>query len=88
MLIDSLSITTPLNDPTILELPTAYCTDITRNILELLDGRLACYEPIPTVTKQMCRIVIPTSLHHTIFNMIHTTPITAHMGEYKTLYRI
>ena len=36
----------------------------------------------------MCRIVIPQPLRHAMFNLIHTSPISGYMGEYKTLYHI
>ena len=36
----------------------------------------------------MCRIVVPTSLRRIIFNLMHATPVTGHIGEYKTLYHV
>ena len=87
MLIDRLSINTPFDEPTILKLSIAYRTAITHNILGLLECRIVYYKPIPIVTKHISRIVVLTSLRHTIFNLIHVTPVTGHMGKYKTLYR-
>ena len=31
----------------------------------------------------MCHILIPLLLYHKIFNLMHVTPITGHMSEYK-----
>ena len=36
--LEHLSVSTPLNEPTIIYLPAAYRTDIARNLLEILDG--------------------------------------------------
>ena len=88
MLIDCLSINSPLDQPTILQLPAAYRSAISRNLLGLPEGGLVQYGPVPTVSNQMCRIVVPLSLHRTIFTLMHATPVAGHMGEYKTLYRI
>ena len=88
VLIDRSSINAHLDKPTILNLPVSYRTVFARKYLGLLEGRIVYYEPIPTVTKHICRICVPISSHHTIFNMIHVAPVTGHMGEYKTLYQI
>ena len=32
--------------------------------------------------------MVPLYLRHKISNLIHATPVTVHMGEYKQLYRI
>ena len=61
MLIDHLSINSPLDQPTILQLPVAYRSAIARNLLGLLEGRLAYYDPVPTVSNHICRIVVPLS---------------------------
>ena len=81
VLIGRLYVDPPLDDPTILNFPAAYRTDIARKISGLLEGRFLYYEPIPTVTKYICRIVIPTSLYHTIFNLMHATHIAGSMGK-------
>ena len=88
MFIDCLSISTPLDKKTILHLQAAYRTAITRNLLGLLEGRLAYYEPITTTTNHLYRIVVPTSLSRIIFDLMQDTPIAGLMGEYKTLYRV
>ena len=72
----------------ILHLPAAYRTVIARNLLGFLGDRLFYYEPIATVTNHICRIVVPLSLRRIIFDLMYTTPIAGHMGEYKTLYCI
>ena len=46
------------------------------------------YELFPTVTKYIYRIIVSTSLRHTIFNLIHATPVAGYIGEYKILYQI
>jgi len=86
--IDRLSINVPLHEPTILKLLLAYRSAIVRNLLGLLEGRLVYYEPIPIVTKHICSIVDPTSLRHTIFNLMYAIPVAGYMGEHKILYRI
>ena len=88
MLLDRLSISTPLDKPTILHLPEAYGTAIARNLLGIIEGSLVYYENIDTITNHICRIVVPIPLHRIIFNLMHTTPIAGYMGEYKALYRI
>ena len=80
MLIDRLSVNAPLDKPTIIKLPAPYRTDIVRNPLELLEGRFMYYELISTVTKHICRIVVPTSLCYTIFNLIHAIHVARQMG--------
>ena len=66
MLIERLSIKSPLDERTILKLPVACRTPITRGLLGLVEDRLVYYELIPTVTKHICRIIVPTSLCPTI----------------------
>ena len=88
VLIDRLSINSPLDQPTVLQLPAAYRSVITRNLLGLLEGRLVYYYPIPTVSNHIFRMVVLLSLCRTIFTLRHATPVAGHMGEYKTLYRI
>ena len=88
VLLDRLSVSTPLDKPTILHLPAAYRTAITCNLLGILEGRLVYYEPIATFTNHICRIVVPISLRCIIFDLMHATPIASHMEEYKSLYRI
>ena len=61
MLIDRLSINSPLDQPTILQLPAAYRISIARNLLGLFEGRLVYYDPVPTVSNHICRIVVPLS---------------------------
>ena len=86
--LDRLSISSPLDKPTILHLPAAYRTAIARNLLGILEGRLVYYEQVATVTNHICCIVVPISPRHIIFNLIHATPIVGHAGEYKTFYRV
>ena len=88
VLIDRLSINAPLEEPIILQLLAAYRTAITHNLIGLLEGRLVYYEPVPTVTNHICRIIVPLSLRCTIFTLVHVTPVSERMGEYKILYRI
>ena len=44
------------------------------------------YNPIPPLTKHMCRIVVSMLLRHTISNLMHTTPVAERIGGYKILY--
>ena len=88
VLLNRLYISTPLDKPTIIHLPTAYRTTIARNLLGILEGRLVYYEKVTTVTNNIYRTIVSISLRRIIFNLVHATPITEHMREYKTLYRI
>ena len=88
VLLDHLSVSAPLDKPTILHLPAAYRTAIARDLLCILEDRLVYYGPIATITNHICRIVVPTSLRRIIFNLMHATLVAGHMGEYNTLYRI
>ena len=85
---DHFTLNDPLDQSTILNLPVAYRTALYRNQLGLLEGRLVYYEQLSFTNKHICRIVVPLSLRHNIFNIMHATPDAGHMGEYKTLYRI
>ena len=70
-MIDLLSINNSLEGPIVMNFPAAYRTDIDRNLLWLIEGRLVYYETILTITKHIYRIVVPTSLCRTIFNLMH-----------------
>ena len=83
VLIDRLSINISLNEPTILKFPAAYCTTIACNLLGLIEGRPIYYEPLHTITKHISRIVVLKPFRHIIFNLMHTTSVAGHMGEYK-----
>ena len=52
----------------------------------LLEGRLVNYVHIHIVTKNVCHIVIPTSLRHAIFNLMHDSHVAEYMSEYKIVY--
>ena len=82
VLIERLSINDPTDEPTILKLLAVYCITITRKLLGLLECRLMYYEAITTVTKYVCRIIVPTSLRHTISYLMHEKPVARHMGGY------
>ena len=88
LLIDHLSVNAPFGQKTIVNLPAAYRTAIARNQIVFLGGRLVYYEAISVAIKYICRIIVPSSLRHKFFNLMHTTPVAGHMGEYKILYRI
>ena len=88
VLIDRLSINSPLDEHTILKLLVPYRSTIARNLLALLEDRFVYYDAVPTATNHMYCIVLPFSLRRTIFTLMHATPVTRHMGEYKTLHRI
>lgn len=87
-IIDHLSISSPLDQMTILRIRTGYRTTIARNRVGFLGGRLVYYDHISFANKYICRIALSSSLRHTIFNLMNATPVTGHMGEYKILYRI
>ena len=88
VLIDRLSINSPLDELTILQLPAAYRSAISRNLLGLLEGRLVFYNPVSTFTNHICRIAVLFSLRRTIFILVYAISIAGHIGEYKTIYRI
>ena len=79
VVIDRLSNNSLLDKQTILQLPVAYRTTIARNLLGLLEGRLICYEPTPTVTNHICCITVPIFLRRKIFTLRCATPLTGHM---------
>ena len=81
MFINNFSVHILLDQATILTLPVAYRTALSRNQLGLLEGRLVYYEHISLANKHICRIVIYFSLHHKIFNLMNATPVAGHMGE-------
>ena len=81
LFIDHFSINDLLDQFTILFLPKAYYTALFRNKLRLLEDRLVYYEYISFVNKNICRIVVPFSLRHKIFNLMHATHVAKHMGE-------
>ena len=54
----------------------------------MVEGRLVFFEKVVTTTNQICRIVVPISLHRIIFSLLHASPAAGHMEEYKILYRI
>ena len=85
---DHFTLNDPLDQSTILNLPEAYRKVLSRNQLELLGDGLVYYGQLSFANKHICRIVVPLSLRHKIFNRIHDTPVAEHMDEYKTLYRI
>ena len=70
MLINLLQLNVPLDEPSILKLSVVYRTTITRNLSVLFEGRLICYEPIPTSTKHMSRIIVRLLLRN-ILNACH-----------------
>ena len=72
----------------ITSLAVTYRRDIAQNLLCIINGRLVYLELITVSSNYLCRIVIPLSLRRVIFDVLHASPATNHMGEYKTLYRI
>ena len=88
VVMDRLSINSPLDEPNILQLPVVYRTTIIRNISRLVEGCLVYYEPIPTVTNHICRIVVPIFFRRAIFTLMYVTSIIGNMGKYKILYRV
>ena len=65
-------------------LPAAYRTDIARNQIGLLSGRLVYYEYIFFAHKHICHITVPLSLCRKKIVLMHASPVAGHMGEYKT----
>ena len=88
LILDHLSVNAPFDQTTIVNLPVAYRTAIARNQITFLGGRLVYYEAMFYANKHIYRIIVPSSLRHKTFNLIHATPVTGHVGEYKTVYRI
>ena len=83
LLLDCLSISTPLDEPTIIHLPKTYRIAIVRNILGTLEDRLVYYEPIATITNHIFCIIIQTPLCRIIFNLVHATSVAEHMEIIK-----
>ena len=68
--------------------PSQYRSVVAHNIVGIVEGRLICYEQAPTTIEQIFNIVVPISLRHTIFYLLHASPVVGRMDEYQTLYRI
>ena len=73
---------------TSLPLNKAYHQHLSENHISYENGRLILTKPIPTTTKSIKLIIVPTSLRRLIFDHYHGGPTGGHMGEYKTLYRL
>ena len=79
-----LSHNAPLNKLIIAKLVVTYRKAIVKNLLCILNGRLIYIEPVTIFINHICHIIIPLSLRRVDFNLIHASPITGHMGKYKT----
>ena len=68
--------------------PAQYRRTVATNSLCMVEGHLVFPEKVATTANQICRIVVPISLRRIVFSLLHTSPATGLMVEYKTLYRI
>ena len=69
-------------------LAVTYRRAIAQNLLCIINDILVYLEPVALSSNYLCRIVVPLSLRCVIFDAMHSSPATCHMGEYKNLYRI
>ena len=60
----------------------------TNGRLAFKNNRLLVFRDIPFSNRAVSLIVVPKPMQRTIFNHYHGGPTGAHMGVYKTLYRI
>ena len=65
-----------------------YHTHLKTDSIRMLHGKLIVYRPIFKNLKYIGLIIVPLSLRRVIFSHYHAGPSGAHMGEYKTLFRI
>ena len=61
---------------------------VTNNSLGIVEGRLVFFEKFSATDNRICRIVVPISLRRIIFSLLHASPTTGYVEEYKTLYRV
>ena len=71
----------PVEKGTISSLPTQFRSAIANNNLGIGEYRLVFYRTVITTANKIFRIVVPVSLRHTIFSLLHASPTTDHMGE-------
>ena len=72
----------------ITKLAVTYRKAIAHNLLCIVNCRLVYLESVIVSTNHVCRIIVPLSLPHIIFNAMHPSPSTRHIAEHKTLYRL
>ena len=54
--------------------------------IKLLNGRIVVMNQIGSTNRFLTLIVVPKDIQRIIFHAYHTTPMSAHMGRYKTLF--
>ena len=69
-------------------LAVTYRRVIAQNLLCIINDILVYLEPVALSSNYLCRIVVPLSLRCVIFDAMHSSPATCHMGEYKNPHRI
>jgi len=67
---------------------SAYHTPLNKGHIQILHGKLVLYKAIFEHKRYICLIIVPVGLRRKIFAHYHAGPSGAHMGEYKTLFRI
>ena len=90
MIYEQLTVTSkPIWTPDILKLTqTEFHQHLKSDCIRMLHNKLIIYKPIFKDLKYIGLIIVPTSLRRVIFSHYHAGPSGAHMGEYKTLFRI
>ena len=77
-----------MNRLCITKLAVACRKAIAHNLLCIIRCRLAYLESITVSTNHIGHTIVPLSLRRVIFNYLHASPASGHMGKYKSLYRL
>jgi hypothetical protein len=56
--------------------------------VSLLDGKLVLHQALDHQSRTLTLIIVPAPLRRDIFSAYHASPMTGHMGVYKTLHRL
>ena len=67
---------------------TEYHQRLKNDCIRMLHNKLVIYKPVFKNLKYIGLIIVPEPLRRIIFSHYHAGPSGAHMGEYKTLFRI
>ena len=63
----------PMNRLCITKLAITYRKAIAYNLFCIINCRVVYLEPVTVSTNHICRIIVPLSLRHIIFNAIHAS---------------
>lgn len=66
----------------------SYHSALRSNEIRFMDGKLFLFKPVFQTLRYIGLIIVPESLRRPLFSHYHCGPTGAHMGEYKTLFRM